>query len=66
MINFMLLISRHGKTRLNKYYKHFTQKERQNIQKEVSNTFLIIIVSQIDQYYGYREVKQVDTLPGMA
>ena len=36
MINFVLLISRHGKTRLNKYYKHFTQQERQNIQKEVS------------------------------
>ena len=32
----MLLISRHGKTRLNKYYKPFNQKERQSIQREVS------------------------------
>ena len=32
----MLLISRHGKTRMNKYYKHFTQKERSSIQREVS------------------------------
>ena len=31
MIVFMLLISRHGKTRLNKYYKPFNQKERQTI-----------------------------------
>lgn len=36
MIVFMLLISRHGKTRLNKYYKPFNQKERQSIQREVS------------------------------
>ncbi len=36
MIVFVLLISRHGKTRLNKYYKPFNQKERQNIQREVS------------------------------
>jgi hypothetical protein len=35
MIVFMLLISRHGKTRLNKYYKPFNQKERTTIQKEV-------------------------------
>ena len=36
MIQFLLLISRHGKTRLNKYYRHYTQKERTSIQKEVS------------------------------
>ena len=36
MIQFLLLISRHGKTRLNKYYRHYTQKERTAIQKEVS------------------------------
>lgn len=35
MIVFVLLISRHGKTRLNKYYKPFNQKERTAIQKEV-------------------------------
>jgi hypothetical protein len=31
MIVFLLLISRHGKTRMNKYYKPFNQKERQVI-----------------------------------
>lgn len=36
MIQFLLLISRHGKTRLNKYYRHYTSKERTAIQKEVS------------------------------
>jgi len=35
MIVFVLLISRHGKTRLNKYYKDFGLKERMSIQKEV-------------------------------
>ena len=35
MIVFILLISRHGKTRLNKYYKPFNQKDRTTIQKEV-------------------------------
>ena len=42
MIVFLLLISRHGKTRLNKYYKTFTHKERQNIQKEVTTTVSMI------------------------
>ena len=36
----MLLISRHGKTRLNKYYKQFNHKERIAIQKEVSKATL--------------------------
>lgn len=36
MIVFVLLISRHGKTRLNKYYKDFALKERMSIQKEVT------------------------------
>jgi len=35
MIIFILLISRHGKTRLNKFYIPFNQKERHVIQREV-------------------------------
>ena len=35
MIQFLLLLSRHGKTRMNKYYRHYTHKERTAIQKEV-------------------------------
>ena len=39
MFIFMLLISRHGKTRLNKFYTPFTLKERQSILKEVRMPF---------------------------
>lgn len=39
----MLLISRHGKTRLNKYYRPFNQKERTTIQKEVSQGGNVLI-----------------------
>jgi len=39
MIVFLLLISRHGKTRMNKYYRQFTHKERISIQKEVTHSY---------------------------
>ena len=58
MINFILLISRHGKTRMNKYYKHFTQKERQNIQKELS-TMVIGRSSKLTHFLEWREYKIV-------
>ena len=58
MINFILLISRHGKTRMNKYYKHFTQKERQNIQKELS-TMVIGSSSKLTHFLEWREYKIV-------
>ena len=58
MINFMLLISRHGKTRLNKYYKHFTQKERQQIQKEIS-TMVIGRSSKLTHFLEWRDYKIV-------
>jgi hypothetical protein len=35
----MLLISRHGKVRVNKFYKPLSTKERNRIIKDVSNTF---------------------------
>ena len=38
MIQFLLLLSRHGKTRMCKYYSPFPEKDRKNIQKEVSHT----------------------------
>ena len=37
MITFVLLISRHGKTRLNKYFVNFSIKDRHAIQKEISS-----------------------------
>jgi hypothetical protein len=53
MIVFILLISRHGKTRLNKYYKPFNQKERQSIQKEVLFAKLQLNVCALDQQHDY-------------
>lgn len=47
----MLLISRHGKTRLNKYYKPFNQKERTTIQKEVSHSSVHFITPLICEIY---------------
>ncbi|TNV72634.1 hypothetical protein FGO68_gene3625 [Halteria grandinella] len=58
MIVFMLLISRHGKTRLNKYYKPFNQKERQSIQKEIS-TMIIGRSSRLTHFLEWRDYKIV-------
>lgn len=35
MIHFLLLISRHGKIRLSKYFTSFPNAEREKMQKEV-------------------------------
>jgi len=35
MIHFLLLISRHGKVRLSKWFSSYSQKDRVQIQKEV-------------------------------
>ena len=48
MIVFMLLISRHGKTRLNKYYKPFNQKERYSIQREVSRHWQCMLSCELE------------------
>jgi AP-1 complex subunit sigma 1/2 len=58
MIVFMLLISRHGKTRLNKYYKPFTQKERQTIQKDISS-MIIGRSSRLTQFLEWKDYKIV-------
>ena len=58
MINFILLISRHGKTRMNKYYKDFTQKERTSIQKEIS-TMVIGRSSKLTHFLEWRDYKIV-------
>jgi len=59
MIQFLLLISRHGKTRMNKYYRHYTHKERQNIQKEVS---LAIVICK-DRHHDHWQKLAFDTFP---
>ena len=38
MIHFLLLISRHGKIRLSKYFSAFSNKDREKMQKEVKLT----------------------------
>ena len=58
MINFILLLSRHGKTRMNKYYKNFSQKERKNIQKEIS-TMVIGRSSKLSSFIEWRDYKIV-------
>eukprot|EP00823_Brevimastigomonas_motovehiculus_P006265 TRINITY_DN511_c0_g1_i1.p1 TRINITY_DN511_c0_g1~~TRINITY_DN511_c0_g1_i1.p1 ORF type:complete len:155 (+),score=12.53 TRINITY_DN511_c0_g1_i1:48-512(+) len=40
MINFLLLLSRQGKTRLTKWYTPYTQKQKNKIIREVSNMVL--------------------------
>jgi len=40
MIHFVLLISRQGKMRMNKFYSPYTQKEKAKIQREVVNLVL--------------------------
>ena len=63
MIVFILLISRHGKTRLNKYYKPFNQKDRSTIQREVQPFHYILL--HLDQQYDNRSFKSSDPLPRM-
>ena len=58
MIQFLLLISRHGKTRMNKYYRHYTQKERQVIQREIG-TIIIGRSSRLTHFLEWREYKLV-------
>jgi len=58
MIVFVLLISRHGKTRLNKYYKPFNQKERTAIQKEISS-MIIGRSSRLTHFLEWRDYKIV-------
>jgi len=67
MIVFVLLISRHGKTRLNKYYKDFALKERMSIQKEVTlpSSEGIIIDANVDQQHGDWEVKPTYSFLGV-
>eukprot|EP01098_Paradermamoeba_levis_P007169 TRINITY_DN296_c0_g2_i2.p1 TRINITY_DN296_c0_g2~~TRINITY_DN296_c0_g2_i2.p1 ORF type:complete len:179 (-),score=47.67 TRINITY_DN296_c0_g2_i2:85-543(-) len=40
MIHFILLVSRQGKTRLNKWYSNYTPKEKSRILRELSNMVL--------------------------
>jgi len=40
MINFLLLVSRQGKTRLSKWYKHYTTKEKARAIRELTNLVL--------------------------
>ena len=58
MIVFILLISRHGKTRLNKYYKPFNQKERTSIQREISS-MIIGRSSRLTHFLEWRDYKIV-------
>ncbi len=58
MIIFILLISRHGKTRLNKFYIPFNQKERQSITREVSS-MIIGRSSRLTHFLEWRDYKIV-------
>ncbi|TFJ82138.1 hypothetical protein NSK_006467 [Nannochloropsis salina CCMP1776] len=40
MINFLLLVSRQGKTRLSKWYEHYTTKEKARAIRELTNLVL--------------------------
>lgn len=40
MINFMLLVSRQGKTRLSKWYDHYSTKEKTRVIRELTQLVL--------------------------
>ena len=67
MIIFILLISRHGKTRLNKFYIPFNQRERHTIQRDVScpplttqvSSMIIGRSSRLTHFLEWRDYKIV-------